>query len=145
MNTQQLEKSLTEMLDKDSVNFEQKELDFAMSASSVGLNKDTLFMAVGSAISGTVSGLLGRALPIGSLQGISGLPAIITGIVLKKFLFKTGALSKVAEGVLIAGVANAVSGFIPSFAQTLDGFKQVEKVEKQVEQKQELATGGVRW
>ena len=130
MNTQQLEKSLTEMLDKDSVNFEQKELDFAMSASSVGLNKDTLYMAVGSAISGTVSGLLGRALPIGSLQGISGLPAIITG--------------KVAEGVLIAGVANAVSGFIPSFAQTLDGFKQVEKVEK-VEQKQELATGGVRW
>ena len=116
-----------------------------MSASSVGLNKDTLFMAVGSAISGTVSGLLGRALPIGSLQGISGLPAIITGIVLKKFLFKTGALRKVAEGVLIAGVANAVSGFIPSFAQTLDGFKQVEKVEKQVEQKQELATGGVRW
>ena len=129
MNTQQLETSLNEMLDKEPVSFEQKELDFGMSIKTLGINKDTLYLALGSAVSGTVSGLIASVIPVGSLQGIAGLPQIVAGVILRGFIFKTGATAQIANGVLVAGIANAISGFIPQFAQLTDGigFKQTEK------------------
>lgn len=68
-----------------------------------------LVMGLGAALAGTVGGLISRFIPI---TGLNGLPQIIAGIVGKKFIGKSGALQDFFNGVLIAGIALLVGGFV---------------------------------
>ena len=106
-----------------NIGFEQKtdkDLDFGMSMSKIttAFSKPTLTMAVGVASSGVLSGLVASAVPH-SLNVVAGIPAIITGLV-GKVLMSGSTAKNFFDGVLISGIAQAISRFIPaSFGQEL--------------------------
>ena len=119
-----------------NIGFEQKtdkDLDFGMSMSKIttAFSKPTLTMAVGVASSGVLSGLVASAVPH-SLNVVAGIPAIITGLV-GKVLMSGSTAKNFFDGVLISGIAQAISRFIPaSFGQELsqevkEKFKQENK------------------
>tara|TARA_R110002020_G_scaffold82533_3_gene204614 strand:+ start:1396 stop:1797 length:402 start_codon:yes stop_codon:yes gene_type:complete len=109
MNYEQLETKLLDSIDepKFAQEFEQK--------SMFGMDKTTLMRGLGAGVSGTVSGIISSVVPMNF--GISGLPTILGGMVLKKF--GGGALRDIGEGVLIAGIGQLAAGFIPSVTGAL--------------------------
>ena len=132
---QQLLEAIKQKTDSN-VSFEQKadkDLDFGMSMSKVqnAFSKPTLTMAVGVASSGVLSGLVASAVPQ-SLNVVAGIPAIITGLA-GKVIMSGSTAKNFFDGVLISGIAQAISRFIPaSFGQELsqevkEKFKQENK------------------
>ena len=126
-----------------NIGFEQKtdkDLDFGMSMSKIttAFSKPTLTMAVGVASSGVISGLVASAVPH-SLNVVAGIPAIITGLV-GKVLMSGSTAKNFFDGVLISGIAQAISRFIPaSFGQELsqevkEKFKQENKPCKSIQE-----------
>ena len=126
-----------------NIGFEQKtdkDLDFGMSMSKIttAFSKPTLTMAVGVASSGVLSGLVASAVPH-SLNVVAGIPAIITGLV-GKVLMSGSTAKNFFDGVLISGISQAVSRFIPaSFGQELsqevkEKFKQENKPCKSIQE-----------
>ena len=126
-----------------NIGFEQKtekDLDFGMSMSKIttAFSKPTLTMAVGVASSGVLSGLVASAVPH-SLNVVAGIPAIITGLV-GKVLMSGSTAKNFFDGVLISGIAQAISRFIPaSFGQELsqevkEKFKQENKPCKSIQE-----------
>ena len=126
-----------------NIGFEQKtdkDLDFGMSMSKIttAFSKPTLTMAVGVASSGVLSGLVASAVPH-SLNVVAGIPAIITGLV-GKVLMSGRTAKNFFDGVLISGIAQAISRFIPaSFGQELsqevkEKFKQENKPCKSIQE-----------
>ena len=115
MKTEELEQQLTDMVKKENLSFEQNDLGFEMpkltGLLSTSGTASLPLMAVGSALAGTaggfVSGFLGN---FG--QSIAGLPAMIAGGLLKITIAKTGKLSDVANGVMLAGLSQTVSGLL---------------------------------
>lgn len=71
-------------------------------------------MGVGSAMSGTIGGLLRGFIPSG-FGGLQGLPAIAGGVMLKKFSKGSGFLSLMGDGSIVGGISQMVSGFVPTF------------------------------
>lgn len=89
-----------------------KKDDFNMSLKGE-FNKGTLATAFGASVAGQVGGLVTRLIPVN--LGIAGVPAIIGGYALKKYMLKAGTGADVAEGVMIGGIAVAISGFTGNF------------------------------
>ena len=132
---QQLLEAIKQKTDSN-VSFEQKadkDLDFGMSMSKVqnAFSKPTLTMAVGVASSGVISGITASLVPQ-SLNVVAGIPAIITGLA-GKVIMSGKTATNFFDGVLISGIAQAISRFIPaSFGQELsqevkEKFKQENK------------------
>ena len=145
---QSLETVLTDYIKKEPVSFEQKtdDIGFEMSMAPLksAFSKDTVTMAVGVASSGVISGVVAGILPQ-SLQVFAGIPAIITGLVGKITIGKAGIAKNYFDGVLISGVAAAISRFIPaSFGQELSS--KVQEEFKQEKPCQEQMKGdGIQW
>ena len=123
--TQELETQLLEYIkQKDSsVSFEQKksdDLDFDMSTQALkgSFTKPIITMAIGSASSGLIAGAVASAIPV-NMQFFAGLPTIITGVLGRVVLgTKSATIKNYFDGVLIAGISQTVSRFIPaSFGQ----------------------------
>lgn len=88
--------------------FDVSNTQYEQSLTSI-LKKDTMAMMFGASIAGQVGGMVSRFMPIN--LGISGLPAVIGGWALGKYVLKSGLGNDVAKGVLIGGGAVAMSGF----------------------------------
>jgi len=123
--TQELETQLLEYIkQKDSsVSFEQKksdDLDFDMSTQALkgSFTKPIITMGIGAASSSLLAGAVASAIPV-NMQFFAGLPTILTGVLGRVILGTKGATIKnFFDGVLIAGISQTVSRFIPaSFGQ----------------------------
>ena len=133
MKTEELEQQLTDLVKKENLSFEQNDLGFEMpkltGLLSTSGSASLPLMAVGSALAGTaggfVSGFLGN---FG--QSIAGLPAMVAGGVLKMTIAKTGKLSDVANGVMLAGLSQTVSGLLGG---TLGGIFNQEQLSEQTQ------------
>ena len=119
--TQELETQLLEYIkQKDSnVSFEQKksdDLDFDMSTQAIkgSFSKPIITMGIGAASSSLLAGAVASAIPV-NLQFFAGMPTIITGVLGRMLLGSKGATIKnFFDGVLIAGISQSVSRFIPA-------------------------------
>jgi len=119
--TQELETQLLEYIkQKDSsVSFEQKksdDLDFDMSTQALkgSFSKPIITMGIGAASSSLLAGAVASAIPV-NLQFFAGMPTIITGVLGRMLLGSKGATIKnFFDGVLIAGISQTVSRFIPA-------------------------------
>ena len=141
--TQELETQLLEYIkQKDSsVSFEQKksdDLDFDMSTQALkgSFTKPIITMAIGSASSGLIAGAVASAIPV-NMQFFAGLPTIITGVLGRVVLgTKSATIKYFFDGVLIAGISQTVSRFIPaSFGQEMkQNFSQDMKQQFKQEQ-----------
>ena len=140
---QELETQLLEYIkQKDSsVSFEQKksdDLDFDMSTQALkgSFTKPIITMAIGSASSGVIAGAVASAIPV-NMQFFAGLPTIITGVLGRVVLgTKSATIKNFFDGVLIAGISQTVSRFIPaSFGQEMkQNFSQDMKQQFKQEQ-----------
>ena len=135
MNYEKLESKLLDSIDetKFAQEFEQK--------SMFGMDKTTLMRGLGAGVSGTVSGIISSVVPMNF--GISGLPAIIGGMVLKKF-GGAGAIRDIGEGVLIAGIGQLAAGFIPSVTGALSQ-PQRPQLESETESQETNRVAGVAY
>ena len=135
MNYENLEAKLVDSIDepKFAQEFEQK--------SMFGMDKTTLMRGLGAGVSGTVSGIISSVVPMNF--GISGLPAIIGGMVLKKF-GGAGAIRDIGEGVLIAGIGQLAAGFIHSVTGALSQ-PQRPQLESETESQETNRVAGVAY
>ena len=119
--TQELETQLLEYINKkdSSVSFEQKksdDLDFDMSTQAIkgSFSKPIITMGIGAASSSLLAGAVASAIPV-NLQFFAGMPTILTGVLGRMLLGSKGATIKnFFDGVLIAGISQTVSRFIPA-------------------------------
>jgi len=153
MKTEELEQQLEKALTSNS--FEQDNMGFEMPSMSgllsTGKSASLPLMAVGSALAGTaggfVSGFLGN---FG--QSIAGLPSMVAGGVLKMTIGKTGKLADVANGVMLAGLSQLVSGLLGGsignlFTQELSDQtkQQFRQEQKPCDQSIQSLRSDVRW
>ena len=147
--TQELETQLLEYIkQKDSsVSFEQKksdDLDFDMSTQALkgSFTKPIITMGIGAASSSLLAGAVASAIPV-NMQFFAGLPTILTGVLGRVILGTKGATIKnFFDGVLIAGISQTVSRFIPaSFGQEA---KQNFSQEMKNQFKQETTCNDIR-
>ena len=120
--TQELETQLLEYINKkdSNVSFEQKksdDLDFDMSTQTLksSFSKPMITMGVGAASSSLIAGAVASAIPV-NLQFFAGFTTILTALAGKMLIgTKGGETAKhFINGVLIAGISQAVSRFIPA-------------------------------
>ena len=119
--TQEMYDNLLETIkQKDSsVSFEQKksdDLDFDMSTQALkgSFTKPIITMGIGAASSSLLAGAVASAIPV-NMQFFAGLPTILTGVLGRVILGTKGATIKnFFDGVLIAGISQTVSRFIPA-------------------------------
>ena len=147
---QSLETVLTDYIKTEPVSFEQKtdDIGFSMPSLKSAFKVNRLLpMAIGSAASGLIAGTIASFIPIGVLTSVAGAPAIIAGLLAKMTIAKgeTSTISRVADGVLIAGISQTISRFIPSsFGQELSS--KVQEEFKQEKPCQEQMKGdGIQW
>ena len=120
--TQELETQLLEYINKkdSSVSFEQKksdDLDFDMSTGAIksAFKKDMIVMGVGAASSSLIAGAVASAIPV-NLQFFAGAPTIVAALVGKLVIGTKGGetVKHFINGVMIAGISQAVSRIIPA-------------------------------
>ena len=120
--TQEMYDNLLETIkQKDSsVSFEQKksdDLDFDMSTSQIktAFNKPMLVMGVGAASSSLIAGAVASAIPV-NLQFFAGAPTILAALIGKLVVGAKGGetVKHFINGVMTAGISQAVSRFIPA-------------------------------
>ena len=152
LTTKELEGKILEAIEKQPVQFEQKDMDFGMP--NVGaLLKTTgqanlLIMAVGAALSGTVGGIV-SGVTGGLGLAIAGLPQTLAGAVIKLTVGKSGGMiADLSDGIILAGISQLISGIIGT---GLGGLAQPfsENVQAQFKQpcecEQQQERGNVRW
>tara|TARA_Y100001951_G_scaffold89836_1_gene82521 strand:+ start:755 stop:1204 length:450 start_codon:yes stop_codon:yes gene_type:complete len=144
---QSLETQLIDYIKKEPVSFEQKTDDngFEMSTSQItsSFSKPIITMAIGSASSGLIAGAVSSIIPA-NMTFFAGLPTIVAGL-LGKMVIKNNMARNFFDGVLIAGISQTVSRFIPSsFGQELSA--KVQEEFKQEKPCQEQMRGdGIQW
>jgi hypothetical protein len=120
--TQELETQLLEYISKkdSSVSFEQKksdDLDFEMNTTKIkdAFSKPMLAMGVGAASSSLIAGAVASAIPV-NLQFFAGAPTIVAALVGKLVIGSKGGeiVKNFINGVMIAGISQTVSRFIPA-------------------------------
>jgi hypothetical protein len=117
-----IEKQVTELLETP---FEQPE--FEQNFGNL-ISKKSLLNATGSAISGTVVGMIPQQF-IGMIP--FGLAPVVVGLALKKTVAKTGLLGDLADGIVLGGLATTISRFLPtSFMPQAEVTAQEEKEPK---------------
>ena len=152
LSTKELEAKILESIEKQPVQFEQKDMEFGM-PSMAGLLKtkgqaNLLIMAVGAALSGTVGGIV-SGVTGGLGLAIAGLPQTLAGAVLKLTVGnKGGMIADLSDGIILAGISQLVSGVIGT---GLGGLAQPfsENIQAQFKQpspcEQQQAKSEVRW
>ena len=152
LSTKELEGKILEYIEKQPVQFEQKDMDFGMPKLDTLMKTkgqaNLLIMAVGAAISGTVGGIV-SGVTGGLGLAIAGLPQTLAGAVIKLTVGKSaGAISDISDGIILAGVSQLISGVIGT---GLGGLAQPfsENVQAQFKQpcesEQQQTRSDVRW
>ena len=152
LSTKELEGKILEYIDKQPVQFEQKDMDLGMP--NVGALLKTkgqanlLIMAVGAALSGTVGGIV-SGVTGGLGLAIAGLPQTLAGAVIKLTVGKSGGMiADLSDGIILAGISQLISGIIGT---GLGGLAQPfsENVQAQFKQpcesEQQQTRSDVRW
>jgi len=152
LTTKELEGKILEAIEKQPVQFEQKDMDFGMP--NVGALLKTkgqanlLIMAVGAALSGTVGGIV-SGVTGGLGLAIAGLPQTLAGAVIKLTVGKSGGMiADLSDGIILAGISQLISGIIGT---GLGGLAQPfsENVQAQFKQpcecEQQQERGNIRW
>ena len=144
---QSLETQLIDYIKTEPVSFEQKTDDngFEMSTSQItsSFSKPIITMAIGSASSGLIAGAVSSIIPA-NISFFAGLPTIVAGL-LGKMVIKNNTARNFFDGVLIAGISQTVSRFIPSsFGQELSTKVQEEFKQEQPCQEQ-MRGDGIVW
>ena len=151
--TKDLETQILEALQKQPVSFEQKnnDIDFSM-PSMAGLksvlktgDSNLLVMAVGTALSSTVGGVVSGF--TGNVGGsIAGFSTALGGVLLKMTVAKSGVLKDLANGVLLSGISSFVAN-LTAGGINFGGFGQ--KVQQEFKQEKPCdkteIRDGVRW
>ena len=129
MNYEELQSKVLETIEKkdETVSFAQ---DPNFEQSSFVIDKTLLEQGIGGALSGTFSGIVSGLLPIN--VGIAGFPVIVGGIVLKKFMKPTGMLKNISDGLIVAGISEAVSSLIGGGILGSLGQERKELPEKEI-------------
>ena len=115
MKTEELEQQLTDLIKKDDVSFAQNDIGFDMPKLSGLLSTSGTaslpLMAVGSALAGTAGGFVSGFL--GTFGGaVAGLPSMVAGALLKVTIAKSGKASDIANGIMLSGISQLVSGLL---------------------------------
>lgn len=113
MNYDELEAKVVKAIDEKPLSFAQEETQphFEMA----GLSTDIIGMGVGGALSGVVGGLVSKVSPIDlDSFGVAGVTPIVAGLAIKKIVKPKGMLGGITTGLIVAGISQAVSGFIPA-------------------------------
>jgi hypothetical protein len=128
MNYEELQSKVLDTIEKkdESVSFAQ-DVTFEQ---SFGIDKTLIEQGIGGALSGTFSGIVSGLLPIN--VGIAGFPVIVGGIVMKKFIGKTGMLKNISDGLIVAGISEAVSSLIGGGILGSLGQERKELPEKEI-------------
>ena len=128
MNYEELQSKVLDTIEKkdESVSFAQ-DVTFEQ---SFGIDKTLIEQGIGGALSGTFSGIVSGLLPIN--VGIAGFPVIVGGIVLKKFMKPTGMLKNISDGLIVAGISEAVSSLIGGGILGSLGQERKELPEKEI-------------
>lgn len=106
---EKIEKDFMQVFKGTGLNTDQNEYEQGQSLKSL-VSKDSLVTALGVTMGAQVAALLPINLT-GVGLGIGGISQIAVGVLLRKFIFKTGIGSKFADGVTLGGLALAVGGF----------------------------------
>ncbi len=136
MNYENLEAKLVDSIDepKFAQEFEQKQI--------LGVDNSTIMRGVGAAFAGSVSGVINSVIPMNF--GITGLSTIIGGLLIRKFGGKRGTVGDIGDGVLIAGISQAISNYIPSVTGALSQ-PQRPQLESEIESQETNRVAGVAY
>lgn len=109
-------------------------------------NKDALAMSLGGATSGTISGFINPIIqPIIGAFPIAGLSEILIGVGGQYFFKGKGLINSYFKGVMIAGIANAISGFIPTIAGTFPSGKKLSQLATQGQEAHQVDGAAHSW
>lgn len=133
MTYDELESHILKSIDSKTPKFEQKaNPEFA--ESRIIPNKTLVGLGIGGGISGLATGVLNKYSPVNLDQfGVAGVPAMAVGTLLKLTVAKSGMAEDIANGMIVAGISEAVSGLtgnLPSLAQKRE--KPVETKNTQI-------------
>ena len=131
MNYDELEAKVLESIDSKSPSFAQKvNPEFEMS-SNVVPSKSLIGLGIGGGLSGIASGVVNKFSPIDLNQfGISGVVPLAAGTILKFLpMFKKGMGEDVANGLIVAGISEAVSGLTGNFSLAQERKPQAENTQ----------------
>ena len=128
MNYDELEAKVLESIDSKSPSFAQKvNPEFEMSANVVP-SKSLIGLGIGGGLSGIASGVVNKFSPIDLNQfGISGVVPLAAGTIVKLILKPKGMLEDVSNGLIVAGISEAVSGLTGDFSLAQERKPQAEK------------------
>ena len=108
MNYDELEAKVIDTID-NKTQFAQ-DAEFALP--NVIPKTDLIGLGIGGGISGLVSGAFNKFIPFDLGQfGIDGLVPIVAGTLIKLVIKPTNMLGDVTNGLIVAGISEAVSGF----------------------------------
>jgi hypothetical protein len=117
MNYDELEAKVVKAIDEKPLSFAQEE-KAPRFEQVLGISEDVIGMGVGGALTGIVSSAVSKVSPIDlDSFGIGGVTPIVAGLAIKKIVKPKGILGGITTGLIIAGISQAVSGFIPDMAQ----------------------------
>ena len=117
MNYDELEAKVVKAIDEKPLSFAQEE-KVPRFEQVLGISEDVIGMGVGGALTGIVSSTISKFSPIDlDSFGIAGVTPIVSGVAIKKIVKPKGILGGSTTGWIIAGISQAVSGFIPDMAQ----------------------------
>jgi hypothetical protein len=117
MNYDELEAKVVKAIDEKPLSFAQEE-KVPRFEQVLGISEDVIGMGVGGALTGIVSSAVSKFSPIDlDSFGIAGVTPIVSGLAIKKIVKPKGILGGITTGLIIAGISQAVSGFIPDMAQ----------------------------
>jgi uncharacterized protein (DUF697 family) len=116
MNYDELEAKVVKAIDDKPVSFEQEVIPKFEEV--LGVPNDLIGIGLGSALAGVTSGVIRSVLPI-DLEGfgVQGVTPLLAGIVIKKLIKPIGFVGGITNGLIVAGISQAVAGFIPNMAQ----------------------------
>lgn len=135
MNYDELEAKVVKAIDEKPLSFAQEE-KIPRFEQVLGISEDVIGMGVGGALTGIVSSAVSKVSPIDlDSFGVAGVTPIVSGLAIKKIVKPKGILGGITTGLIIAGISQAVSGFIPDMAQ--------ERVATEVEQENTQIMQGV--
>ena len=108
MNYDELEAKVIDTID-NKTQFAQ-DAEFAMP--SIKPSNELIGLGIGGGVSGLVSGAFNKFIPFDLGQfGIDGLVPIVAGTLIKLVIKPTDMLGDVTNGLIVAGISEAVSGF----------------------------------
>lgn len=113
MNYDELEAKVIDAID-NKTNFAQEEkVEFALP--NLKPSDSIIYMGIGAGVSGLVSGAFQKFSPVDLGQfGIEGIVPIVSGTLIKLLVKPSGKIADVTNGLIVAGISEAVSGFTGS-------------------------------